>query len=72
VNVGMCDSFGIVQLSGKPGEKWKYCKISRKKLEARRWESVSFPLLVSQEFSRGIERLTWSSVVPHGWIWLGA
>ena len=27
-NAGMRDSFGIVQLSGKPGEKRKYCKIS--------------------------------------------
>jgi len=43
VNAGMRDSFGIVQLSEKPGEKRKYCKISRKELEARRWESVCFP-----------------------------
>jgi len=35
-------SFGIVQLSGKPGEKWKYCKVSRKEPEARGWESVCF------------------------------
>ena len=66
-NAGMRDSFGIAQLSGKPGEERKYCKISRKELEARRWESVCFPL-VSRECSRGKERLTWSSVVPHGWI----
>ena len=32
VNAGMRDSFGIVQLSGKLGEKRKYCKISRKEL----------------------------------------
>jgi len=32
----MRDNFGIVQLSGKPGEKRKYCKISRKELEARK------------------------------------
>jgi len=42
-NAGMRDSFGIVQLSGKPGEKRKYCKISRKELEARGWESVCLP-----------------------------
>jgi len=41
-NAGIRDSFGIVQLSGKPGEKRKYCEISRKELEARRWEIV-FP-----------------------------
>ena len=35
-NAGMRDSFGIVQLWGKPGEKRKYCKISRKEPEARR------------------------------------
>ena len=34
-NAGIGDSFGIVQLSGKPGEKRKYYKISRKELEAR-------------------------------------
>jgi len=42
---GMRDSFGIMQLSGKPGEKWKYCKVSRKELAARRRESVCFPLV---------------------------
>jgi len=41
-NAGMRDSFGIVQLSGKPGEKRKHCKTSVKELEARRWESVCF------------------------------
>jgi len=39
-SAGMRDSFGIVQLSGKPGEKRKYCKISRKELEALRWDSL--------------------------------
>jgi len=39
-NAGMGDSFGMVQISGKPGENRKYCKISRKELEVRRWESV--------------------------------
>jgi len=46
-NAGMRDSFGMVQLSGKPGERpgerRKYCKVNRKELEARRWESVYFP-----------------------------
>jgi len=42
-NAGMRDSFGIVRLSEKPGEKRKYCEISRKELEARVWESVCFP-----------------------------
>ena len=41
-NAGMRDSFGIVQLSGEPGEKRKYCRISRKELEARGWEGVCF------------------------------
>ena len=41
-NAGMRDSFGMVRLSGRPGEKQKYYKISRKELEARRWESVCF------------------------------
>ena len=27
------------------------------------------PLLSARECSRGKERLTWSSAVPHGWIW---
>ena len=43
----MRDSFGIVQLSGKPGEdtgeKRKHCKASVRELEARRWESFCFP-----------------------------
>ena len=42
-NAGMLNSFGIVQLEEKPGEKRKYCKISRKEPEARRWENVCFP-----------------------------
>jgi len=44
-NAGMHDSFGIVQLSGKPGEKRKYRKVSRKELEAPRRESVCFPFV---------------------------
>jgi len=42
----MRDSFGIVQLSGKPGEKpgkkQKHCKASVKGLEARGWEKCLF------------------------------
>jgi len=41
-NVGMRDSFGMVLLSGKPGEKQKHWKVSRKELDARRRESVCF------------------------------
>jgi len=47
VNAGIRDSFGILQLSGKPGEKpgekRKHYKASVRELEARRWESVRFP-----------------------------
>ena len=43
-NAGMRDSFGIVQLSGKPGEKQKHCKASVRGLEARRWEKCLFSL----------------------------
>jgi len=42
-NTGMRDSFGIVQIPGKLGEKREYCMINRKELAARRWESVCFP-----------------------------
>ena len=35
MNAGMPDSFGIVQFSGTLGEKRKYCKGSRKELDAR-------------------------------------
>ena len=44
-NAGMRDSFGIGQLSAKPGEKQKYYEVSQKELEAQRWESV-FLLLI--------------------------
>ena len=44
-NAGMRDGFGIVQLAGKPGEKRKYCKVSRKELEAQRREGVYFPFV---------------------------
>ena len=44
MNAGMRDSFGIVQLLGKPGGKRKHCKASVKELEARGWESVCFSL----------------------------
>ena len=40
-NAGMRNSFGIVQLSGKPGERRKHCKTSVGGLEARRqWDSL--------------------------------
>jgi len=42
-NAGVRDSFWTARLPGKPGEKRKYCKISWKELEARRWESDCFP-----------------------------
>jgi len=35
-NAGMRDSFGIVQLSGESGEKWKHGKASVRDLEAQR------------------------------------
>jgi len=41
-NRGVRDSFGIAQLSRRLGEKRKYCKVSLKELEARKWESVCF------------------------------
>jgi len=67
----MRDSFGIVQLSGKPGEdpgeKRKHCKANGESWKPGGGNQKPF-LLVSRECSRGKERLTWSSVVPHGWI----
>ena len=37
----MRDSFGIVRLSGKPGEKQKHCKASVRGVEAeRQWDSL--------------------------------
>jgi len=39
IRESIANSFRIVQLSGKPGEKRKHCKVSRK---ARRRESVCF------------------------------
>jgi len=35
--------FGIVKLSGKPGEKRKHCEVSRKGLETQWGKSVYFP-----------------------------
>jgi len=37
--------FGIVQLSGKLGEKWKYWKVSVKELEAGGSRGVCFPFV---------------------------
>jgi len=63
-NAGMRDSFGIVQLSGKPGEKRK---ASARELEARRqWDRLfSFCQPGSHDGGR---RLTWSSTMAHRWI----
>ena len=47
-NAGMCDSFRIVQLSGKLGGEWKYCKVSRKELEVRRGKVFVFLLLARE------------------------
>jgi len=41
-NTGRSDIFGIVQLSGKPGEKLNYWKIGWKELEAQRREGICF------------------------------
>ena len=71
-NAGMRDSFGIVKLSGKPGERpgetRKHCNTSVRGLEAGGGKVFVF-FLVTRKCSRGKERLTWSSVTPHGWIW---
>jgi len=45
VNAAMRDSFGIVQLLGKPREKRKHCEVRRKELKAWRRKSVCFPLV---------------------------
>jgi len=70
-NAGMRDSFGIMQLSGKPGEKpgekRKHCKTSVRGLETGGGKVFVF-FLVTRKCSRGKERLTWSSAAPHGWI----
>jgi len=42
VKVGMRDSFGIMQPSGKLGEKQNHCRVSMKELEARRQQNASF------------------------------
>jgi len=44
-NTGMRYNFGILQLSGKPGGKRKYCNVSRKELVARGCESGRFPVV---------------------------
>ena len=59
MNAGMRDSFGIVQLSGKPREKWEYHTV---RSGGKSWKpkggKVFVFLLVSQECSRGKEKLT--------------
>jgi len=64
----MRDSFGIVQLSGKPGEKPKHSKPSVRELGARRqWDNLfSFCQLGSHDGGRG---LTMSSTMAHRWRW---
>ena len=52
-NAGMHHSFGIVQLSGEPGEKRKHCKASVRGLEARRWEKCLFSFQLAEECSWG-------------------
>jgi len=66
----MRDSFGIVQLSGKPGEKpgekRKHGKASVSELEARRqWESL-FSLCQPGSHDDKGRGLTWSNTMPHG------
>ena len=63
MNAGIRDSFGIVQLSGKPGEKRRYRKINRRELEARRWESVGFPSSRPGVLT-GEGEATWINAVP--------
>jgi len=65
-NTGMRDSFGIVQLSGKSGEKRKYCKSTGKSWKPGGGKVIVF-LLVGRGCSRG-KRLTWGNGVPRGWI----
>ena len=70
-NAGMRDSFGIMQLSGKPGEKpgekRKHFKASMRELEAwRQWDGLfSFCQPGSHDGGRG---LTWGSNMAHRWI----
>jgi len=64
-NAGMRDSLGIVQLSGKPGEKRKHCKISRRVEAGWQWDSLfSFCQPGSHDVGRG---LTWSTTMAHRW-----
>ena len=67
-NAGMRESFGIVQLSGKPGGGSGGTVRSAGKSWKLGGGKVLVFLLVSRECSRGKEIPTWSSVVPHGWI----
>ena len=66
-NAEMRDSFRIVLLGEKPGEKRKYSKASVRELEARRqWASLC---CFCQPGSHGVRRgLTWSSTMAHRWI----
>jgi len=57
-NAGIGDSFGIVQLSGKLGEKRKHCKVSVKEPEPGGRKVFVF-LLLALECSQGKARPTW-------------
>jgi len=57
--------YGIVLGSCSFRESWAKSGSTVKDLEALRWEGFVF-LLVSPECTWRKERLTWSSVVPHG------
>ena len=57
-NAGMRDSLGIVQLSGKPGEKREHCKVSVKEL-APGGRKVFVFLLLALECPQGKARPTW-------------
>ena len=62
-NAEMRDSFRIVRLSGKPREKRKYDTVGKNCKPGGGKVFASFQLASAHG-----RRLTWSSVVPHGWI----
>lgn len=64
-NARMSDSFGIVQLVGKPGERGSTVRSARKSWKPGGRETSVF-LLLARECSQGKERLTWSSMGAHG------
>jgi len=64
-HAGMGDSFGTVQLPGKSGESGSTVRLAGKGWKPNGGKVFVF-LLVRRECSWG--RLTWSGVIPHGWI----